>query len=322
MFLPPPPPQADENQLVLDHATGRAHICLSSDGANARLCEGLAREGTQTHDSLGYDVQNDAYAICDQRWHPHPNHKTNATSEAPSHAAPSDDIGLSSLDFALLANIAYVDCMDSTYKTKPSCERAKELLRRAFPAYLFGRVELVEDWVAPPSEHVLSEEPDVAEKLLWMLRPRNGTTTDRSRAGGGALPICYTRQNPSCRRCGGGAQVRRFEKFHRIDFHDARISVIAIQGTDAFNGMDVIADVRLWSEPVLFSVASAFLPTLRLMSHGAVARIIRQLNVLQRFFVFENWDLDYYEVSGGWSSVCLFVCLFVCGRWKYQGANS
>ena len=43
----------------------------------------------------------------------------------------------------------------------------------------------------------------------------------------------------------------RFEQFLDFRFHNKKVAVIAIKGTSPLELLDIIADVRLWSESVL-----------------------------------------------------------------------
>ena len=71
-----------------------------------------------------------------------------------------------------------------------------------------------------------------------------------------------------------------------LPFHS---SVIAIKGTSPLELLDIIADVRLWSESVLIQWASSFLPTISIMSSGMIANIIsgvRVIHFVHYFFCF------------------------------------
>ena len=74
------------------------------------------------------------------------------------------------------------------------------------------------------------------------------------------------------------------EQFLRFDFHDQKVAVVAIKGTSPLELLDIVADVRLWSESVLVSIASSFLPTLSLMSSGMIATVINGFKQSQKFF--------------------------------------
>ena len=172
--------------------------------------------------------------------------------------------GLSTLDFALLSNIVYFD-MKSEVRTARLRSDIDALLKFSFPNELYGSVKFVDDSLDPADFKVNKSD------------------------------CYYNTTTSSCRRCKAGFGMPRFEKYIRVDFEDKNLTVISIRGTSPLSPADIIADIRLWSEPVLFNLASAFLPTLRIMSPGLVARIIQAIQQAQKFFEVENHDLDFHE---------------------------
>ena len=89
--------------------------------------------------------------------------------------------------------------------------------------------------------------------------------------------------------------VDQFDDFIQFKFNKLKLKVIAVRGTCPVAAMDVIADIRLWFESSSFNIASAFMPTLKMMSPGMIGRIIYLMNSIQKFFEIRNIELDYYE---------------------------
>ena len=89
--------------------------------------------------------------------------------------------------------------------------------------------------------------------------------------------------------------VDQFDDFILFKFNKLKLKVIAVRGTCPVAAMDVIADIRLWFESSSFNIASAFMPTLKMMSPGMIGRIIYLMNSIQKFFEIRNIELDYYE---------------------------
>ena len=169
--------------------------------------------------------------------------------------------GISAFDYSILAGLSYIDKTNSTQIVE-----ANIFLAKAFPTELYGKVHIVNDF----SSKLLKSRVDITEfysddlKFKRLFDPDDNSTDI-------------------------------FDKFMTIEFTDAKLKVIAVQGTDPFAFSDNIADLRLWMESVMFEVATILTPTHKMLSPGLVTNLVELINFFQRFFVLETTDLDYYE---------------------------
>jgi hypothetical protein len=93
-----------------------------------------------------------------------------------------------------------------------------------------------------------------------------------------------------------GDPVEIFTNFITFRFPKFKVDVIAVQGTNPANPMEVIADLRMWFESSSLTAASLFLPTVNMMSLELTSRLVYALNLCQKFFEVENVELDFHEV--------------------------
>ena len=56
-----------------------------------------------------------------------------------------------------------------------------------------------------------------------------------------------------------------FSKYYKIDFHNLKHTVVAVQGTDPTDMSDVLTDLRLWLVSLMMDFLERFIPTLNLL---------------------------------------------------------
>ena len=71
-----------------------------------------------------------------------------------------------------------------------------------------------------------------------------------------------------------GDPIDIFTNFITFRFPKLKLDVIAVQGTNPANPMEVIADLRMWFESSSLTAASIFLPTINMMSLELTSRLV------------------------------------------------
>ena len=96
-----------------------------------------------------------------------------------------------------------------------------------------------------------------------------------------------------------------FSKYYQIDFHKYKHTVIAVQGTDFSDLIDVFSDVRLWLVSCLLDVAQKILFPFQLIKARSRVKFQWLLDYFQSHITLEE-----KEVRAG--HVCVRVCVCVC----------
>lgn len=73
-----------------------------------------------------------------------------------------------------------------------------------------------------------------------------------------------------------------------------KTSVLSIRGTDVGRFHDFLEDVKLYAEPVIFTLLSTVFPTIRLWSHDTTSRVIEWLYRFNSFFGLQG-ESEYYR---------------------------
>jgi hypothetical protein len=81
-----------------------------------------------------------------------------------------------------------------------------------------------------------------------------------------------------------------------LEFYNAKTSttVIAVRGTDVGRLHDFLEDVKLYAEPVIFTLLSTIFPTIRLWTHETMSTVIEWLYELNSFFGLQG-EAEYYR---------------------------
>jgi len=74
--------------------------------------------------------------------------------------------------------------------------------------------------------------------------------------------------------------------------HD--VTIISIRGTDPGRLHDFMEDIKLYAEPVIFTLLSSVFPTIRLWSHDTTSRVIEWLFEMNSFFGLQG-EAEYYR---------------------------
>ena len=246
-------------ELTIDHSIGRVKLF------NANTIDPCYKPLVRENCSSRFRP----YGICSQKYH-----------------------NLSILDYSLLSNMVYYlfDNLDSNMTfQEESLYKIQTVLNFTFPSPLYN-VTLVDD-------RSLGTIPKSTTSTF--TNNNNSCYGDDIHQGAGGPARGPEKSNRSnvvdCRKCKTGGATKRFEQFVRFDFHDRKVAVVAIKGTSPLELLDIIADVRLWSESVLIQVISTFLPTISLFSAGAIMQIIKGIQKFQKYFEVLNIDLDFHR---------------------------
>lgn len=86
-----------------------------------------------------------------------------------------------------------------------------------------------------------------------------------------------------------------FAHFIEIRKEDTDISVVAVRGTNLMRPGDFIEDVKIWTEPVVFTLLSAVFPTVRIWPDSIASAVIEWLHTaLQLFGLESSTGLHYH----------------------------
>ena len=88
-------------------------------------------------------------------------------------------------------------------------------------------------------------------------------------------------------------QEEVFSKFYKIDFHNRKHTVIAVQGTDPSDIADVLADIRLWLVPGVLDIAQMIIPPLNFLTPDHRSTLQWVMNEVQ-----ESLTIAEGKVSG------------------------
>ena len=271
--------QHDSNSLYIDHSIGGIHLFKKNDttmmnrtecqppyvcNSNSQnQCTNIDMDKEQCITRENHPARFEKYGICRHKYHE-----------------------LSVLDYSLLSNMVYY-----LYDEKNT---------KHFPTDALQNIQTVLDFTFPKNLYNVTMVNDTFNNELpntTTLKECYGPNVYRD-ASGKADGDTSPSPPMDCRKCkefGSSNGVKRFEQFLDFRFHNKKVAVIAIKGTSPLELLDIIADVRLWSESVLLQTASSFLPTLSLMSPGMIKMVIQGIQQTQNFFTILNTDLDFHN---------------------------
>jgi len=83
-------------------------------------------------------------------------------------------------------------------------------------------------------------------------------------------------------------------KYLELVSEKLNVTVLAVRGTDVARLNDLMEDVMLYAEPVIFTLLSAVFPTIRLWTHDTTSRVIEWLYEFNSFFGLQQ-EAEYYR---------------------------
>lgn len=79
-----------------------------------------------------------------------------------------------------------------------------------------------------------------------------------------------------------------FRKYYKIDFHNQKHTVIAVQGTDLTDISDILADLRLWIVSGMIDIGELLIPSLNLIIARHRANIQWFIDMIQESIIIDE----------------------------------
>ena len=89
-----------------------------------------------------------------------------------------------------------------------------------------------------------------------------------------------------------GSKINFFEAF----FPALNTSVVSVKGTDIWRFTDFIEDVKMWFEPVVFTILSGLFPTIRIWPDATSSTMIELFNEVIALFGLQHESWYYHEL--------------------------